>query len=269
MSKISTWSTSAASNNSAAPDGFPEGMTPGSVNNAAREVMASIRTQHEDAQWIDFGHTTTHATSTTFTVATDVTGIYDVGRRVKCVDSSTLYGRITASSYSNPNTTITVVLDSGSLSVSLTSVSVGVLSGQNQSIPAFSDREGTWTPTVTDSNGAATITTTTQAGRYFKFGNMVQVMAYIVVGEVTGTATGHLYVNGLPFATTNGSDGWVAASVIVGVLSGATANTPTAQCIAGSNTIFIADFNGTTTTVMADHVQLGTIISLSASYRVA
>ena len=43
MSKISTWSTTAASNNSTAPDGWPEGMPPSGVNNSAREMMAQIR----------------------------------------------------------------------------------------------------------------------------------------------------------------------------------------------------------------------------------
>lgn len=42
MSEVSTWSTLAASNNSPAPDGFPEGMNPSDVNDACREVMASI-----------------------------------------------------------------------------------------------------------------------------------------------------------------------------------------------------------------------------------
>ena len=135
MSKISTWSTTAASNNSTAPDGFPEGMAPSGVNNAARELMAAVRTQHEDAQWIDLGNTPTFATTTTFTVAGDLTTQYDVGRRVKCTDASTLYGTITASSYSSPNTTVTVTLDSGVLSVSLTAVALGILSGQNQSFP--------------------------------------------------------------------------------------------------------------------------------------
>ncbi len=43
MAKIDDWSETAASNNTAAPDGFPENMSPGSVNDAAREVMAQVR----------------------------------------------------------------------------------------------------------------------------------------------------------------------------------------------------------------------------------
>lgn len=49
MADIQTWSTTAASNNSAAPDGFPEGMAPSGVNDAAREVMAAVKTFILDA----------------------------------------------------------------------------------------------------------------------------------------------------------------------------------------------------------------------------
>ena len=42
MSEVLTWSTTAASNNSSPPDGFPEGMLPSTVNNSARENMAAI-----------------------------------------------------------------------------------------------------------------------------------------------------------------------------------------------------------------------------------
>lgn len=42
MSNVQDWSTSAASNNSAAPNGFPEGMAPSTVNDASREVMAAV-----------------------------------------------------------------------------------------------------------------------------------------------------------------------------------------------------------------------------------
>lgn len=44
MSIVSSWSTTAASNNSTPPDGFPEGMAAADFNNAAREVMAAVKT---------------------------------------------------------------------------------------------------------------------------------------------------------------------------------------------------------------------------------
>ena len=50
MSNISQWSTSAASNNSAPPNGAPEGMAPSTVNDVIREVMAAVSRWYEDAQ---------------------------------------------------------------------------------------------------------------------------------------------------------------------------------------------------------------------------
>src|SRR4051812_35886394 len=47
MSDVSNWNTSAASNNSAPPDGAPEGMLPGQVNDAMREMMAATKRWYE------------------------------------------------------------------------------------------------------------------------------------------------------------------------------------------------------------------------------
>ena len=43
MSDIELWSELASGNGSNSPDGFPEGMAPGGVNNSAREVMAATK----------------------------------------------------------------------------------------------------------------------------------------------------------------------------------------------------------------------------------
>ena len=48
MSDIQNWSTTAASNNSASPDGWPEAMAPRGINNSARENMAAIRRLYGD-----------------------------------------------------------------------------------------------------------------------------------------------------------------------------------------------------------------------------
>ena len=53
MSDVQTWSTTAASNNSAAPNGFPEGMPPSGVNDAAREVMAAVARYREDTDGVN------------------------------------------------------------------------------------------------------------------------------------------------------------------------------------------------------------------------
>lgn len=49
MSHIREWSTTAANNNSAAPDGAPEGMAPSAVNDTMREMMAQIKTWYLQA----------------------------------------------------------------------------------------------------------------------------------------------------------------------------------------------------------------------------
>ena len=48
MSNVSQFSTSAASNNSSSPDGFPEGMAPSGVNDSARELMAALAKWYSD-----------------------------------------------------------------------------------------------------------------------------------------------------------------------------------------------------------------------------
>jgi len=95
-------------------------------------------------QWIS-GGTPTFVTTTTFTQAGDTTGTMHVGRRLKLTDSSTLYGVILVTSYDSPTnkTTVTVLLDSGSLSSSLSAVEYGLLSNTNRSIPVESQSLGT------------------------------------------------------------------------------------------------------------------------------
>lgn len=134
---IADYSTTAASNNSAPPNGMPEGQAPSTVNDTVRQIMADIRSWYETAQWVDYGFTPTRTGATTFTVSGDHTDIFVVNRRIKCVDSSDLYGYIASSSYGAPNTTVTVTLDSGSLSASLSAVSLSILTPTNVAIPAL------------------------------------------------------------------------------------------------------------------------------------
>ena len=144
---IKDWSTTAASNNSAPPDGFPENMAPSAVNDAARETMAQVRTWYEDAEWINRGYTYAYVGATQFKVAgTDVSSIYHVGRRVRAVGSSTgtRYGTITASSFST-DTTVTVAFDSGSLANEPLQISHGATGASNTSVPGATISEDDWT----------------------------------------------------------------------------------------------------------------------------
>jgi hypothetical protein len=137
MTDIKSWSTAAASNNSASPDGAPEGMAPSGVNDTIREVMAAVRRWFESAQWTDLGDIPTRTGATTFTLVGDKTATYTVNRRLKLADASTLYGIVTISSYGAPNTTITVALDSGALTGSLSAVAAGIVTPTNWSLPTI------------------------------------------------------------------------------------------------------------------------------------
>jgi hypothetical protein len=66
LSNVSTYSTTAASNNSASPNGWPEGMSPSGVNDSAREMMAAL------AKWYAAlkGGLVTAGTSTAYTLTT-------------------------------------------------------------------------------------------------------------------------------------------------------------------------------------------------------
>lgn len=161
MSRIKDWSTTPADNELSVPYGAPETWKPSDVDKVTRQEMATHRVQWEDAEWFNWGHEATQVNGTTFTVQTDLTGIYLVGRRLKINDSSTLYGTITSSSYSSPNTTIEVNLDSGSLTSAMNgeNVFVSIHDPNNSSLPPgtidykyYAETSGTdtYTATMTD-----------------------------------------------------------------------------------------------------------------------
>lgn len=87
------------------------------------------------SQWVSSGIAPTYVSATQFTLSGDQTTAFHVGRRIRAVGTVTTYGVITASSYSAPNTTVTVSLDSGSLDSELSSVLLGILTSVDSAIP--------------------------------------------------------------------------------------------------------------------------------------
>lgn len=69
MSEVKSWSATAASNNSASPDGFPEGMAPSGVNDSAREVMAALARYRADTDGVN----TSGGSSNAYTLAASTT----------------------------------------------------------------------------------------------------------------------------------------------------------------------------------------------------
>ena len=144
---IESWSTTPASNNSAPPAGAPEGMAPSAVNNVIRQQMADHRAQWNDAEWFDYGDgegsaTVTYVAAGQFKVeGVDVSTAYHVGRRVRVVGSGTgtIYGTINAVAFSI-DTTVTVTFDTGSMSNETLTVSLGIMSAQNEAMKLDAQR---------------------------------------------------------------------------------------------------------------------------------
>lgn len=151
---ITGWSKTASSNNQSPPNGWPEGQAPSTVNNCARQDKADVASYRDDAQWYaivvdpatDEVLTFTRTGNTTFTIAnastaTDHTGRFEVGRRVRIAHSGgTSYATIATSTFATPTTTVGVTLDAGSpsLAAPISAVAHSTLTVVNTALPVQS-----------------------------------------------------------------------------------------------------------------------------------
>lgn len=86
-------------------------------------------------QWVAYQAAPTYVSATSFTVAGDQTQVFQVNRRVKTTNTGgVVYSTISASAYSAPNTTVTVINDSGVLDSGLSAVAYGLISPLNSSV---------------------------------------------------------------------------------------------------------------------------------------
>lgn len=92
-------------------------------------------------EWVQYTSTAfTYLSATSFSVAGDQTNIFQVGRRVKTMNTGGLaYSTILTSIYGAPNTTVTLSNDSTPLDSGLSAVSYGILAADNPSYPNFLD----------------------------------------------------------------------------------------------------------------------------------
>lgn len=121
---------------------FKEGQLPGTVNNSARSLMSALRLQKEYGQWFDYGDDPTRTSATKFTLAGNLTDRYHAGRRIWVMDAGNdYYGEITAVTFS-ANTEVTLALDSGSLTASLSAVALAILTNINSSLPGRASQAG-------------------------------------------------------------------------------------------------------------------------------
>ena len=107
----------------------------------------------------------------------------------------------------------------GSVGVSGTALTVGVagterlrilsgggltFNGDTAQANALDDyEEGTWTPTLTGSSYAPSLTYNTRLGEYVKIGSLVYLSFFIQVANVSAQGGGQLRMTGLPFSAKN------------------------------------------------------------------
>lgn len=145
-SEITIWSTVPNDNGTlgTTPIYWPEGQAPSTVNNCARQMMAAIRSQWNDAQWFNWGYTVTKISGNQFQVVTaswntvTIANVFQVGGRIKLLDTTTMYGSITEVSISASVTNVTFLPDAGSLTASFSSVYNSIITADQNSIPGGS-----------------------------------------------------------------------------------------------------------------------------------
>lgn len=222
MSDISTWSLIAAQNgtNGVPPDFWPEGQAPSTVNDCAREMMRAIKKQFLDAAWVNAGDGVLQLTATKFRVSSSTStavAYYAVSRRLRLNDATTLYGTVTEASISATTTNITVALDSGSLTASLTAVAFSIITPGSTGTPLQTPYSVLFGADA-QGNDTYVINPTPQLGAYFT-GLVVNFFANT---KNTGPAT--LNVSGLGAKTIKKrfnldlTDGDIVASQIVTVV---------------------------------------------------
>ena len=107
------------------------------ANGAAASDAATIGQLIPTNEWIAETTSVTWINATSFkVVGVDATGRWLVGRRVKSSNTAgTIYSTVSVSTYGAPDTTVTVINDSGALDSGFASPYYGILSPTNPSIP--------------------------------------------------------------------------------------------------------------------------------------
>jgi hypothetical protein len=111
---------------------------PASVVKSFDDISGVNDSSSSVSQWQSSGVTPTYVSVSSFTVPGDQTNEFHTGRQAQfTVASGTVYGTIASSSYSAPDTTVTMAMDSGDeLDNGLTSVELSILRADHPAMPA-------------------------------------------------------------------------------------------------------------------------------------
>lgn len=164
-------------------------------------------------QWIVYQAAPTYVSATSFTVAGDQTQTFQVNRRIKTTNTGgTVYSTIKTSTYSAPNTTVTVANDSGVLDSGLSQVSYGVISSQNSSILPLGNFSGFSSLTTNTALTVASI------GYYFAI-SAVSLTITLPLGSAVPVGATFTFGNGIPFIIARSGSDTISARGSAGLTS--------------------------------------------------
>jgi hypothetical protein len=131
--------------------------------------------------WSDAGVTWSYASASTFTITGDYTAVYTKGTKINWTQTTVKYGVVLSSSYSAPNTTVTIAVNTdytiANAAISLNHYSRAATPAGFPSSFAFSP---TWT-NVTVGNG-------TQSAEYSVIGNTVKYKVSLIWAAAAATS---------------------------------------------------------------------------------
>jgi hypothetical protein len=193
-----------------------------------------VTTSATQSEWVASGTTPTYISATSFSLAGDQRGTFQVGRRLLTTNTAgSRYSTILTSTFATSVTTITVSNDSGTLDSGLSAVFYGLISAVNTSLPAISTSGavtfGGPNITLTPASGPATWSVRTTAGNAGSYvfgtgssdrwrivknadtesgsntGSNFEINRYDDAGSLLGTAIGINRANGtITFTNTGG-----------------------------------------------------------------
>jgi hypothetical protein len=125
------------------------------VKDTQDNIVGINDTSATSGEWSAFSGTPTYISATSFSVTGDQTTDLHVGRRLKfTVNAGTVYGRIRSSAFTTI-TTLTMVMESGTLDSGLSAFSVSILRNDNLSVPEKAHTDTDYTDIA--SNGTCNI----------------------------------------------------------------------------------------------------------------
>lgn len=138
--------------------------------------------------WTKSMNTWTYASASTFTITGDVTSIYTKGTKIKWTQTTVKYGVVSSSSYSAPNTTVTIIVNT-SYTIANAAISNNYYSYLDSpfGFPSAFSYSPTWTSA---SNPQPAIGNGSLSGRYIISGKSIRLIMSFTAGTTTTFGTG-------------------------------------------------------------------------------